>query len=151
MLGYADRVTQDVDVIASRSEQGRLLPPELPDALWRAARTVARDFGLPSGWPNAEVAAQWLGGLPPSFEEPLTWKRYGGLEVGFAGREALVALKLFAAADGGPEGVHLQDLVRLLPDEAELERAAQWVVTQDASPAFAKMVVEVARRAMEGR
>ena len=47
VLGYVDRVTQDVDVIASRSDGGTLVPPDLPDGVWRAARTVARDFELP--------------------------------------------------------------------------------------------------------
>ena len=151
VLGYIDRVTQDVDVIASRSDGGTLVPPDLPDGVWRAARTVARDFELPSDWFNTEVAAQWRGGLPPSLIGSLVWRRYGSLDVGFAGREALVALKLFAAVDGGPGGVHFQDLVRLAATTEELAEAAVWVKTQDASPDFAGMVDEVARRAAGGR
>jgi hypothetical protein len=150
VLGYVDRVTQDVDVIASRSEMGVLVPPELSEAVWRAARTVARDFELPNDWFNTEVAAQWRGGLPPSLAHSLVWKRYGNLEVGFAGRAALIALKLFAAVDGGPGGVHFQDLVRLRATAGELAEGAVWVKTQDASPDFAGMVDEVARRAVEG-
>jgi hypothetical protein len=63
--------------------------------------------------------------------------------VGLVGRRTLIALKLFAAVDQGPRSVHYQDLVTLSPTPAELEAAAEWVTTQDASEAFAVMLQEV--------
>lgn len=69
--------------------------------------------------------------------------RYDALRVGLVGRRALIALKLFAAVDGGPGGVHFQDLVALEPSDDELEEASAWVRTQDASSVFEQMVGEV--------
>lgn len=153
-LGVTDlvhRTTADVDILAqakastSEHETPFLLVPSdpLPPPLLRAAATVARDSRLPSDWMNTEIAAQWRGGLPPGLDRDLTWRTFGGLTVGFAGRETLILLKLFAATDQGPGSVHFQDLVALRPTAAELERAAAWVVTQDAAPAFAGLVGEM--------
>lgn len=151
VLGFVDRATQDVDVIASRSERGDLAPPVLSEGLLKNVRTVARDLGLDSDWLNVEVAAQWVGGMPPGLSESLVWRRYGTLNIGYAGREVLIALKLFAAVDGGPSGVHFQDLVRLDPSSDELQAAATWVRSQDASEAFGRMVGDVVAKVMEGR
>jgi hypothetical protein len=150
LLGLVPRTTRDVDVIARVQEGGsdadakQLVPPEpLPESLTRAIRTVARDFGLPLDWVNTDVALQWRSGLPPGLEEGLTWRRYDALRVGLVGRRALIALKLFAAVDGGPGGVHFQDLVALGPSDDELKEASAWVRTQDASGVFEQMVGEV--------
>ena len=156
LLGLVPRTTRDVDVIARVQEpepdaepggnaiSGHLVPPDpLPEPLVRAIRTVARDFGLPAYWMNTDVALQWRYGLPPALEEELTWRRYDALTVGLVGRGSLIALKLFAAVDGGPTGVHFQDLVALRPTEDELSQAASWVRTQDASSVFLQMVGEV--------
>ncbi|GAB5521221.1 MAG: hypothetical protein RhofKO_34720 [Rhodothermales bacterium] len=149
LLGLVSRTTQDVDVIARLQQPGGdaqvLVHPEpMPPALVRAVQTVARDFGLPADWMNTDVALQWAMGLPPGFTEELVWRRYGGLQVGLAGRQTLIALKLFAAVDDGPHGVHVQDLVALAPTGDEFSQAAHWVRTQDASPVFQQMVGEVA-------
>lgn len=149
LLGVVQRATSDVDVIAraSRAPTGELrleraLP--FPPALARAIRTVARDFGLPDDWMNAVVEAQWTQGLPPGLLEDITWRKYGaGLDVGLVGRRTLIDLKLFAAVDRGPGSVHLQDLVALDPSEEELQRAAAWILTQDAAPEWASLVAEV--------
>ena len=115
----------------------------MPKPLMNAVETVARDFDLPADWMNAVIGAQWDLGLPPNFEEDLTWRTYGGLRVGLAGRRTLIALKLFAAVDQGPESVHVQDLVSLRPTQKEVKEAANWVRAQDASPSFASMIREV--------
>jgi hypothetical protein len=73
----------------------------------------------------------------------ITWRRYGGLHVGLVGRRTLIALKLFAAVDQSVRSVHAQDLLALRPSDAELEAAAAWVVTQDASDSFPRLVAEV--------
>lgn len=146
--GWIRRTTADVDVIAQARREGETLvlaaPDPLPDALTKAARRVARDYGLPSDWLNTEVGAQWKRGFPKGFEEELDWVRYGGLDVGFAGRRSLIALKLFAAVDQGKESVHVQDLVTLAPTHTELRDAADWVAAQDASEHFVQMIEEAA-------
>jgi hypothetical protein len=53
--------------------------------------------------------------------------------------------------DQGPESVHVQDLVSLRPTEEELEEAADWVRSQDASPEFATMTHEVVRYVKRNR
>ncbi|MDX2261965.1 MAG: hypothetical protein SFU84_09765 [Gemmatimonadales bacterium] len=142
------RTTNDVDIIAlaEQTGTGKLAftnAKPLPAFLEQAAKTVARDFGLPADWLNSEVGAQFSTGLPPDLEEDLTWRSYAALQVGYAGRGALIKLKLFAAADNSPGSVHTQDLLALRPTLAELEDAAAWVVGQDASPAFTDMVRKV--------
>jgi len=156
LLGVVERATFDVDVIA-RAEgltAGTLLlrpASPLPEALNRAAARVARDFGLDPSWMNSEVSAQWSQGLPPITLEETTWRTFGGLTVGLAGRRPMVALKLFAAVDRGPRSVHLQDLLILAPTDEELDQAADWVKRQDASPNFAGMVEEVIRHVRQRR
>jgi len=49
-------------------------------------------------------------------------------------------LKLFAATDRGPASVHVQDLIALAPNDAELDEAAEWVREQDAAPEFGRLV-----------
>lgn len=160
LLGLLERSTHDVDVIARASGVGgagpvRLHPGKpLPDEVTRAVRKVARDYSLSDDWLNSEVASQWSQGLPPTLPEDIEWRTFGALHVGLAGRRTLIALKLFAAADRGPKSVHLQDLLALAPTREELDEAAEWVLTQDASELFPRMVtgvIEHVRSASEGR
>ena len=148
LRGDVSRTTNDVEVIArARLEEDgtvEVFPPEpLPKGLVRAATVVARDFALRPDWLNTEIAAQWRGGLPPHFEEGLTWKQYNTLHIGLPDRAALIALKLFAAVDRGPRSVHYQDLVALAPKNQETEEAASWVKSQDAGSGFAGLVEDV--------
>ncbi|GAB5519703.1 MAG: hypothetical protein RhofKO_19540 [Rhodothermales bacterium] len=146
LLGLVTRITRDVDVIArlnNRTGDALLTHPEpLPKALLRAIHTVGRDFGLPADWMDTDVALQWKTGLPPGLVDDLTWRTYSSLRVGLAGRQTLIALKLFAAVDGGPLGVHFQDLVALASSGEDLSRAALWVRSQDTSAVFQQMVGE---------
>lgn len=155
LLGLATRTTDDVDVIAmaKRDESSGAVflsppPSPLPDALRSAIATVARDFGLPADWMNVEISAQWSQGLPPGLPDDITWRTYSGLDVGLAGRTTLIALKLFASVDQGPESVHFQDLLLLTPNEKELLDAGAWVETQDAAPEFRQMTEQVIRHAL---
>lgn len=148
LLGIVQRTTNDVGVIARafRDVEGvlRLSQAEpFPTSLQHAIRTVARDFGLPENWMNAEVGAQWVQGLPPWILDDITWRPYGHLDVGLVGRRTLIALKLFAAVDSGPRSVHVQDLLALAPTDEELEGARGWVVTQDANENFDSMISRV--------
>ena len=146
IMGWVDRTTNDIDVIArARWEGGRWLvgPPEpLPDVLVEAVARVARDYALPTDWLNTAAALQWRTGLPEGFVEEVAWRRFGALDVGFAGRSSIIALKLFAAVDQGSESVHFQDLIALDPLDSELDDAADWVARQDPAPGFAALVEE---------
>ena len=153
LRGWVERTTRDVDVIARAfQEEGQwvlVAPDPLPGPLVVAIERVARDYGLPQDWLNTTIGAQWDFGLPGGFAEDLEWRRYGTLDVGFAGRRSLIALKLYAAVDRGPTSVHFQDLLALAPSDSELDTAAAWVVTQDAAellPDLVRDVVDAARR-----
>jgi len=153
--GWVDRTTKDVDVIAqaSTTAEGRRLHPAepLPPALIDAVRRVARDFGLPQDWLNTEIGAQWDLGLPEGFAEEIEWREFGPLTVGVAGRQSVIALKLFAAVDQGPKSVHLQDLITLSPTPDELEKAVDWVLSQDEGvefPALVEKMKEHVRRTL---
>jgi hypothetical protein len=146
VMGWVDRTTRDIDVIArARREGGGWVvdPPEpLPRVLVEAVARVARNYALPTDWLNTAVAMQWRTGLPDRFVEEIQWRRFGALDVGFAGRSSIIALKLFAAVDQGSESVHFQDLVGLDPLDSEIEDAASWVARQDPAPGFAAHVAE---------
>lgn len=149
LLGIVSRITRDVDVIAQAftdaAGETRLAHAEpFPPALQEAIATVSRDLGLPRDWMNTAVVKQWSQGLPPWTAQDLTWRSYGALEVALVGRRTLIALKLFAAVDQGPDSVHVQDLLALAPTPTELEGAVEWVKSQDTSPEFVAMVDQVA-------
>ena len=147
VMGWVPRTTYDVDVIAqAKRREGTWVPTEphpLPQELIEAVRTVARDFNLPSEWLNAEVGDQWPRGLPPKTAEDISWKQYGGLNVGFVGRSTLIALKLFASVDRGPTSVHFQDLALLEPTSEEIHIARDWVLSQDIGEVFPALVDQV--------
>lgn len=148
LLGVIDRATRDIDVLAVGDPPIRprgIHPPphSFPPPLQRAIRTVARDQNLDPDWLNTGPADQWLQGLPPSLESRITWKRFAALTVGIVARQDLIPLKLLAAADNTPTGSHGRDLLALKPTDAELDSAAEWVKTQDASPDFPAIVDQV--------
>ncbi len=150
LLGVVDRVTRDVDVIATATvrpdgEPGAIRPPDpLPAPLAEVVATVARDLGLPLDWLNTTVGGQWKTGLPAGFAGRISWQRLGGLWVGLAGRIDLIYLKLYAAADDiGPASRHVKDLVALRPSPKELTAGRAWVESQDPSPAIAEALQRV--------
>jgi hypothetical protein len=155
-LGVIDRITGDVDVMAVRNESGviTLAPPTFPIFVSEAVGEVAREFNLPSDWVNTQMAAGLRAGMPPGFEERLTWKTYGGLQVGFVDRRALIALKLEAASDDPPHGrsdVHLGDLVSLRASAEELDEAAEWVNAVNVDPRRVETIAWVKRHVAERR
>ena len=148
VLRIVDRTTKDVDVIAQAirdDDDNWTLTPSvpLPEALQNAVSLVGRDYGLASDWLNTEVGAQWQQGLPDSILQDTEWRRYAALWVGFVGRQTLITLKLFAAVDRSPESVHYQDLLALQPTTSELATAEEWVVGQDTSEHFPKLIQDV--------
>jgi hypothetical protein len=142
LRGFSSRTTADVDVIArvdKLSANTKTLTREepLPAPVSRAAAQVAQDFNLPNDWLNAVIAHQWDQGLPPSIENDVEWRTFSNLHVGFAGRETLISLKLFAAVDQDMRNVHVQDLIQLEPTPEEWLQAKRWVRTQDENPNMA--------------
>jgi hypothetical protein len=141
VLGLVKRTTNDVDVLAfvKRDKTGNInlikaepLTPELT----AAARKVARDFNLPEGWLNAGPASAVDLGLPKDVMERVITRQYGQkLIIHFLGRYDQIHFKLYAAVDQGA-GKHLDDLIALKPSAEELERAAQWSMTQDISEGY---------------
>lgn len=157
MLGVVERSTADVDIVAfararangKPSADSIEAPPEpMPEALRGAAHTVASDLGLDENWLNTESALQWRAGLPRGISRRIQWSRYSGLWVGVIDRYDLIFFKLFAAADStGPRSKHYRDLVALHPTARELQDAAKWVETQDASPEFGAILTKVVAHA----
>ena len=148
--GFVSRTTRDVDVMAfgepsdGPAPEATRPPDSLPEPLRRAVRLVASQLNLDEDWLNTVTALQWEQGLPEGFGKRVTWSDYRGLRVGLAGRQDLISLKLYAAADDiGPRSVHYQDLLAMNPSAEELSLAESWVGRQDPSRAFAKTLKRV--------
>ena len=153
LSGTVSRPTKDGDVVGERRPDGSIarldmLPPELA----RAAIDVARAYGLADDWLNLGPASLLDGPLPGGFEERLRPVAFGSLRLWIAGREDLVALKLWASADRWPApGRHLADLRALAPTTDELLRAADWTRLRDPSPGYRDLLAAVlARLGVEG-
>lgn len=125
-IDAVSRVTQDVDVVALERD-GELVSAEpLPDAVRKAAATVAHDLGLKPNWLNAGPTGLLVHGLPDGFADRLTSRDFGeALRVSFAARVDQVFLKLYAWADRR-EPRDFDDLRQLSPTDEELRAAARW-------------------------
>lgn len=144
-LGFVQRVTRDVDLLAIADEDGLRLAEPLPEALLSARAAVARDFGLDETWLNAGPTELLRWGLPDGFMTRVVTRRYGrALAVHFAGRVDQVHFKLFAMVDQGG-GRHEADLRALEPTPDELVAAARWSVTQDPSAGYRSVLIEALR------
>lgn len=136
LLGFIDRPTRDVDVVAAR-EGGRFVPvAALPPPLAEAVRDVARISGLSERWLNVGPASLMDFGLPAGYQARLSEVAFGGLVVHVLSRIDQIALKLYAAVDQGPRSKHVNDLEALSPSASELVAAARWAQTHDPSPGF---------------
>ncbi len=144
-LGFVDRPTKDVDVVAL-SDAGALQKADpLPSELIDARDRVARDFGLQSSWLNAGPASLMDLGLPEGFLDRVQTRALGdGLTVHFASRLDQIHFKLYALVDQGP-GKHEQDLRALAPTRQELIEAARWTRSHDPSEGFRDMLEEALR------
>jgi hypothetical protein len=148
LRGTVSRPTKDGDIVGERLPDGSIarldhLPPELA----RAALDVARAYGLADNWLNLGPASLLDGPLPEGFEERLGLVEFGALRLWIAGREDLVALKLWAAADRWPApGRHLADLEALAPTAVDLRSAAAWTRLRDPSPGYNELLAAVLRR-----
>jgi hypothetical protein len=104
----------------------------MPEPLAQAILDVARQYGLAPDWINTGPMSLLEKGLPDGFVGRLEREDYSGaLSVWFAGRQDIIATKIYAAAnpnrnDPNP-GRHLQDLADLEPTSEELAFGRDWM------------------------
>lgn len=144
LRGVIKRTTRDADVLGE-VVAGHVRRLEVfPDDLRVAVEDVARAYQLDAGWLNLGPQDLLELGLPVGFEGRLERVDHVGLVIWFAGRYDLICFKQFAAADHWPtESRHIQDLRALGPTTEELLSAAAWARTQDGSPDFRSLLVNV--------
>lgn len=141
LLHVIRRPTRDLDVLALVREGQYVVADPLPDGLRRAAVDVARTLGLAVNWLNSGPTGELKSGLPEGFEARVEMRTYRTPVVHIASRSDQIHMKLYAAADYWPyEQRHFDDLRRLAPTRAELDRATEWVLGQEANPAFRHQV-----------
>lgn len=141
-LGFIDRPTRDVDVVALREAGVLRKAKPLPPGLLAARDRVARDFGLSAEWLNAGPADLMDFGLPAGFLDRVETRAFGAaLTVHFASRLDQIHFKLYALVDQGA-GKHGQDLRALQPTQDELVQAARWSRTHDPSDGYRGMLEE---------
>jgi hypothetical protein len=139
-LGFIQRGTRDVDVLAISEPEGLRPAEPLPAELDRARVLVARDFDLPQNWLNAGPTELLRFGLPEGFSDRVVSRAYGpSLTVLFANRLDQIHFKLYAMVDQGA-GRHEADLRALNPTRDELVDAAKWTMTHDPSEGFRMML-----------
>jgi hypothetical protein len=143
-LGFVERTTRDIDVVALLTDEGLAPASPLPPALLEARERVAQDFGLLPAWLNTGPADLLRFGLPDGFVDRLAHRDFGiALTVHYAGRLDQIHFKLYAMADDRPGGRHEIDLRALSPTHDELVTAARWARTHDPSPGF-RLEIEAA-------
>ncbi|GAB5536765.1 MAG: hypothetical protein Rubg2KO_30140 [Rubricoccaceae bacterium] len=164
LRGLVERTTVDVDVLALLYESGLSHPDPFPPHIQEIVETVANEYGYASDWMNGHAARLWNDvwpeGLPEQLQKGVIWKTYGGLQVGLVGREALVALKVYAVVNGDSRQTvietgqlatdantlrHLNDLTRLAPSDAELAEAKLWLEEQNQGQSFLRALEAVLR------
>lgn len=137
LLGFIDRATKDLDLVAVRKDGNLATANPLPSELVKEIAAVGAALDIGEAWVNAGPASLFDAGLPVGFEERLTIKKYENLVVYIAGRLDQICFKLYAAVDQGPKSKHFADLKQLSPSQDELVFAKKWCLTQDVSPEFA--------------
>ena len=145
ILGYVERTTKDVDVIAfaKRDKNGAVILTKaspLNPALLSAAMRVQKDFDLPDNWLNAGPASVMDFGLPEGLMDRVETRTYGkNLAIHFLSRYDQIHFKLHATVDQSG-GKHYDDLTALKPTEKELEEAARWSMTHDPSEGYREVL-----------
>lgn len=125
-------VTKDLDVVGQMDDGEVVAIAPMPEPLAQAILDVARQYDLAPDWINTGPMSLLEKGLPDGFVGRLEREGYSGaLSVWFAGRQDIIATKIYAAAnpnrnDPNP-GRHLQDLVNLEPTSDELAFGRHWM------------------------
>lgn len=142
LLGYIDRTTKDLDLVAL-VEEGRLVSAKpLPQGLLKEIAAVGTALELGEYWVNGGPTSLLEAGLPEGFQERLVTRNYHGITIHFADRVDQICFKLYAAVDQGPSSKHFIDLKRLEPTHQELLNAKIWCLTQDVSSEFSVMLTQ---------
>lgn len=143
LLGYIDRATKDLDLIAIM-ESGRMVSAKpLPKGFLKEIGEVGMALEIGESWINGDPTLLLEAGLPEGFEKRLTVRKYEGLTIHFAGRFDHICFKLYAAIDQGPTSKHFVDLKQLNPTYNELLQAKKWCLTQDVSLEFSQTLKQV--------
>lgn len=142
LLGYIDRSTKDLDLVAVIESGHYISANPLPRGLLKEISAIGNALDLGENWINGGPSALLETGLPDGFEERLVVRTYGALTIHFAGRLDQICFKLYAAVDQGPSSKHFADLKNLSPTQNELMIAHRWCLTQDVSDEFSKMLAE---------
>lgn len=146
VLGLVSRGTYDIDVVALVEEGEDAYPKPLPLSLQKAILRVAQAHGLAEDWLNPGPADNQKLGLPRGLLDRAVYREYGNLlKVWFIGRYDQIHFKLYAMVDHGGPGKHMDDLLALSPTPKELEEAALWSMTHDASPGYRSVLVMALR------
>lgn len=141
-LGYVNRPTRDVDILAYIQKGTLHSASPLPEALENAKDRVARDFGLDLNWLNPGPTDLLQLGLPDGLLDRVTTRKYGSaLTIHFIGRLDQIHFKLYAMVDHAG-GRHEADLRAIQPTRDELVAAARWSTTHDPSSGFRLMLVQ---------
>lgn len=147
LQGLVERATRDVDAVALVVAKGAMISARpLPASLARAVRDIAILHGLDDTWLNDGPESLMDLGLPAGFLDRTTTERFGALTLRLPSRIDQIHFKLYAATDQGPGSKHNQDLATLAPTAFELEQAAAWCRTHDASPAFDELLTAALER-----
>jgi Nucleotidyltransferase of unknown function (DUF6036) len=141
LLGLIERPTRDLDVIAIVDAGVYRKAEPLPATLADAIRDIGEVLDIGTEWLNAGPTDLLDFGLPAGFADRTVTKHYGPLSLRLASRLDQVFFKLYAAADGHPQGKHFQDLKALRPTRDELIAGARWAMTHDPSDGFRSMIV----------
>lgn len=138
LQGLQSRTTRDVDVLGDWNVQKvevaciEGFPEKVKACIERVAADHPELSGLGGKWVNLGPSrlANW--GLPKGFEQRLVTVQISDrLTLHLLGREDLLPLKLYAAADefGPRQDIHFADLHALNPTFEELDKAVDWVRT----------------------
>lgn len=142
LLGYIDRATKDLDLVAVM-EAGHLMSARpLPQGLLKEIALVGAALEIGENWMNDGPTSLLKAGLPDGFKERLEIRKYDGLTIYFASRLDQICFKLYAAVDQGPASKHYADLKQLEPTCDELKIAEKWCLTQDVSSVFFTMLTQ---------
>jgi hypothetical protein len=133
-----DRPTRDIDVLGRWDETAmgvarvEAFPEKLITCINRVVANRPELAGMGQNWINLGPRALVQAGLPKGFAGRMRELRVGNrLTLRLLGRQDLLALKLYAAADehGPRQEIHFADLKGLAPTYDELDWAVEWVRT----------------------